>query len=251
MDRPDPKAGLKAEIREIFEDSGLTYGYRRVHLELGNRGRAVSQNQVQRLMQDMGLKAIVRARRGGYRSFRGKVGVIAPNRLKRCFTPERPNQAWVSDVTQFRVAGTTVYLSPIMDLCDRSIIDYAIGTSPTVDFVTAPLKRALYWLREGERPMVHTDQGFQYQNVEWRKALKGRATQSMSRKGNCYDNAVMENFFGHLKEDILHHRDKPFRTVTELIKAIRDYIPWYNTHRIQTILGGLTPAQRREQAAAA
>ena len=153
---------------------------------------------------------------------------------------------WASDVTEFRVAGTKVYLSPIMDLCDRSIVSYSVSTSPNTVFTSQSLRDAIAQESPDQGLVVHTDQGFQYQHSSWRTLITGiGGTQSMSRKGNCYDNAVMENFFGHLKTEMYH--GEVFDTVAEFNQAIDEYIQWYNTERIQQRLKGLTPMQYRNQ----
>ncbi|WP_262106570.1 IS3 family transposase [Arthrobacter sp. Marseille-P9274] len=159
----------------------------------------------------------------------------------------RYGQKWVTDVTEFRVDGRKLYLSPVMDLFDRQILSYTVGLSPNLALTNTSLRMALATLEYGQKPIVHSDQGFQYQHASWRRLLQGaNAIQSMSRKGNCYDNAVMENFFGHLKEELFHH--VRFLSTGALTSAIHEYIRWYNTERISTKLEGLSPVQYRAQA---
>jgi putative transposase len=137
-----------------------------------------------------------------------------------------------------------------MDLFDRQIISYAIGSSPNLELTNASLREALALLEDGQKPLVHSDQGVQYQHISWRTLLnEADAVQSMSRKGNCYDNAVMENFFGHLKEELFHH--VRFLSTGALATALHEYIHWYNNERISTTLKGLSPIQYRSQALAA
>jgi putative transposase len=189
-------------------------------------------------------------RKKRYNSYQGEQGKIAPNELKREFEADRPNQKWVTDVTEFAVGDRKLYLSPVMDLFDRQIISYTIGTSPNLALTNTSLRTALACLEPGQQPLVHSDQGFQYQHASWRALLAGAgAVQSMSRRGNCYDNAVMENFFGHLKEELFHH--VRFLNADALETALHDYIRWYNTDRISTKLKGLSPVQYRAQALAA
>jgi putative transposase len=136
------------------------------------------------------------------------------------------------------------------DLFDRQVISYAIGTLPNLELANASLRGALATLENGQKPLVHSDQGFQYQHNSWRTLLANAgAVQSMSRKGNCYDNAVMENFFGHLKEELFHR--VRFLSIDALTTALREYIHWYNTERISTKLKGLSPVQYRAQTLAA
>jgi putative transposase len=175
---------------------------------------------------------------------------VAPNLLKRQFDADAPNQKWVTDVTEFSVGDRKLYLSPVMDLFDRQVISYAIGTSPNLALANDSLRDALATLEDGQKPLVHSDQGFQYQHNSWRTLLENAgAVQSMSRKANCYDNAVIENFFGHLKEELFHR--VRFLSVDALSTALHEYIRWYNTERISTKLKGLSPVQYRAQTLAA
>lgn len=241
----DKYAELKDVIRVIFDGAKQRYGYRRVLGELRRQGWQVGHKLVYKLMKQMGLKSKVRPRKK-YSSYRGKVSHIADNVLGRNFTPEEPNKVWVSDVTEFRVAGTKIYLSPVMDLCDRVILAHELSTSPSTRLTSVSLEKALSVHKPGLGLIVHTDQGFQYQHSSWRALINSvEGVQSMSRKGNCYDNAVMENFFGHLKTEMYH--GEYYASVEEFYQAVNDYILWYNNERLQQRLKGLTPMQYRNQ----
>ena len=242
---PDKHAALKAAIRESFERNKHRYGYRRVLLDLRNKGWVVNHKLVFKLMREMGLRAKIRQRRP-YVSYAGTISRIADNKLERNFTPDEPNTFFVSDVTEFRVAGRKVYLSPVMDLYDRSIVAHSVATSPSTAFTADSLSKAIAACGPEPGWMIHTDQGFQYQHTSWRNLIHDNGgVQSMSRKANCYDNAVMENFFGHLKTEMYH--GEVFDTVAEFNQAIDEYIEWYNTERVQQRLKGLTPMQYRNQ----
>jgi putative transposase len=246
---PDPQAELKAAIHDAFHAAKGRYGHRRVHLELVKAGWQVAKKTVLKLMRQLGLLSHVRRRRR-YNSFKGEAGQIAPNLLDRDFDAEKPNEKWVTDVTEFRIGESKVYLSPVMDLFDRSIVSYAWGTSPSLQLTNTPLQDALSTLRPGEHPMVHSDQGFQYQHVSWRNLIAGvGAKQSMSRKGTCLDNAVIEGFFGHLKEELFNHTRHP--SVEAFTAELDDYMHWYNNVRTHTRLEGLSPVEYRAQALAA
>jgi putative transposase len=246
---PDPRASLKAAVTEIFKKNHGRYGHRRVHIELLNRGWTVAKKTVLQLMRSLRLVCKVRSRKR-YNSYQGEQGIVAPNLLKRQFEADAPNQKWVTDVTEFSVGDRKLYLSPIMDLFDRQIISYTLGTSPNLELANASLRGALATLENGQEPLVHSDQGFQYQHNSWRTLLANAgAVQSMSRKANCYDNAVMENFFGHLKEELFHR--VRFLSIDALASALHEYIRWYNTERISTKLKGLSPVQYRAQMLAA
>ncbi|UNK45240.1 IS3 family transposase [Arthrobacter sulfonylureivorans] len=249
LQTPDPQASLKTAITKVFKDNHRRYGHRRIHTELLKQGWTIAKKTVLKLMRGLGLVCKVR-RKKRYNSYQGEQGSVAPNLLNREFDSETPNEKWVTDVTEFSVGDRKLYLSPVMDLFDRQIISYTIGMSPNLALTNASLRMALMTLEGGQKPMVHSDQGFQYQHVSWRDLLKGAgAIQSMSRKGNCYDNAVMENFFGHLKEELFNH--VRFLNTNALETALHDYIRWYNTERISTKLKGLSPVQYRAQALAA
>ena len=247
--RPDPQAALKTAIRETFTQAQGRYGHRRIHACLRQAGWRVAKKTVLALMRQLELRCLVRRRRP-YRAVTGAVGTVAPNLLNRAFTASAPNQKWVTDITEFRVGERKVFLSPVMDLFDRQIIAYTVGPSPTLTLTNTALERALATLPAGQKPLVHTDQGVQYQHRTWHALLaRVGATPSMSRKGTCLDNAVMENFFGHLKEECFHHGT--FADADALTAAIHDYIEWYNTERISTTLQDMSPVQYRAHALAA
>lgn len=249
LQAPDSQAELKAAVTKVFKKNQARYGHRRIHRELLKEGWQVAKKTVLKLMRKLGLVCKVR-RKKRYVSYQGELGGIAPNLLDREFDATAPNEKWVTDVTEFRVGAQKLYLSPVMDLFDRQIISYSVGISPNLDLTNTSLRQALATLRDGDKPLVHSDQGFQYQHVSWRTLLKNAgAVQSMSRKGNCYDNAVMENFFGHLKEELFNH--VRFLNADALAQQLKEYIRWYNTERISTKLKGLSPVEYRAQTLAA
>ena len=250
LSRPDPRADLEAAIGKVFEDSRGRYGHRRIHHVLAGAGWQVAKKTVLVLMRELGLVCRVR-RRKRYNSYQGTPGRVAGNLLDRVFTTDTPNRKWVTDVTEFRVGADKLYLSPVMDLFDRQIIAYTLGRSPNLHLTNTSLRDAL--ATAPDRPgglIVHSDQGFQYQHSSWRALLTDAgAVPSMSRKANCYDNAMIENFFGHLKEELFHHVRYP--DIDTLRTELDEYIHWYNTERISTTLGGLSPVQYRAQTTAA
>ena len=222
------------------------YGHRRVHLLLAQAGWAVAKKTVLTLMRQLGLKCQVRRRR--YNSYPGHEGASAPNVLQRRFQVPAPNQVWVSDVTEFALTGSKLYLSPVIDLHDHAVIAWSMSTSPSTAFTNASLRQAFDTLpAPAPGLMVHTDQGFQYRHRSWQALLaRNHAVQSMSRKGNCYDNSLAENFFGHLKSEAF--LEGMPTTIEDLTEQIDAYIHWYNHERIQERLEGLTPMQYRCQA---
>ena len=198
MDRPDKYEALKAEITAIYHENKGRYGYRRITMELHRRGMYLNHKTVQRLMKELGLVCRVRMKK--YRSYKGEVGNIAPNLLKRDFHAEKPNQKWVTDVTEFSLFGEKLYLSPILDLYSSDLVSYTISDRPVLSMVTSMLDKAFAGLPDGTKLILHSDQGWQYQHRQYQAMLREKGIrQSMSRKGNCLDNAVIENFFGLLK----------------------------------------------------
>lgn len=240
--RPDTHEHIKQLIKATFDAHKGRYGYRRVASALVQAGKKIHANTVQRLMQETGLKSIQRVKR--YKSYKGKVGTVAPNVLKREFVADKPNQKWVTDITEFKLGQIKLYFSPIKDLFNGEIIAYSLNTRPVFTLVTSMLKKAQKALGKGEKPMLHSDQGWQYQMKEYCKMLSDAdMQQSMSRKGNCYDNASMESFFGTLKSECFHNHK--FDSIKELKKTIVDYVKYYNHDRIKIGLGGMSPVQYR------
>ncbi|HBA5683650.1 TPA: IS3-like element IS1397 family transposase, partial [Escherichia coli] len=230
----DKYADVKQLIASIFHEHRGCYGYRRIHCELQKRGLKFSGKTVRKLMQQLGLKSPVRLKK--YRSYRGNMGLAAENILQRQFKAEAPCEKWVTDITEFRAGGQKLYLSPILDLFNGEIVAWETACRPTEELVKRMLNKGLESLAEGEKPLLHSDQGWHYRIKSYQSALADRGlVQSMSRKGNCLDNAVMENFFGHLKEEMYYRRD--YRSVEELENAVNEYITYWNQKRIKLSLG--------------
>ncbi|CKE88676.1 transposase [Bacillus cereus H3081.97] len=241
MNRPDQDADLKAEIKAIYEENEGRYGYRRIRDELMNRGQKVNHKKIQRIMKELGLKCVVRMKK--YKSYKGKVGKIAPNILERNFYTDVPNQKWVTDITEFKLFGEKLYVSPVLDLYNGEIITYTIGSRPTYSLVSEMLEKALERLPENHQLLMHSDQGWHYQMRQYVRTLESRGiVQSMSRKGNCYDNAVIENFFGIMKSEFLYI--KKFESVDHFKIELEKYIDYYNTKRIKAKLK-MSPVQYR------
>lgn len=199
-------------------------------------------------MKELGLVCLVRMKK--YRSYKGEAGKIAPNLLQRNFRAEKPNQKWVTDVTEFNLFGEKLYLSPILDLCSGDLVSYTISARPVLDMVTSMLDKAFEKLPDGTGLILHSDQGWQYQHKKYQTMLKEKGIrQSMSRKGNCLDNAVIENFFGLLKSELLYLQK--FDSIEHFKRELLDYLDYYNNYRIKAKLKGLPPALHRQQALSA
>ena len=195
-------------------------------------------------MKDLKLECKVRIKR--YRSYKGEVGKVAPNLLERDFSTTAPNQKWVTDVTEFSLFGQKIYLSPILDLHSSDVVSYVISDKPVLSMVMNMAKKAIDTLPPDTHPILHSDQGWQYQHKHYQHLLKQCGMQqSMSRKGNCLDNAVMENFFGLLKTELLYLQD--FDSLEHFKTELIEYLDYYNNRRIKLKLKGLTPAQHRYQ----
>ena len=248
MNKHDKYEDAKAEIIAIYHENKGRYGYRRITMELRNRKISLNHKTVQRLMKELGLVCRVRMKK--YRSYKGEVGKIAPNLLKRDFSTKAPNEKWVTDVTEFTLFGEKIYLSPILDLHSSDLVSYVISDRPVLSMVTSMLDAAARQLPLEAAPILHSDQGWQYQHKQYqRKLTEYGIIQSMSRKGNCLDNAVMENFFGLLKSELLYLQE--FVSMEHFKRELIEYLDYYNNRRIKAKLKGLPPAIHRQQALSA
>ena len=243
--RADKYVAEKEEITAIYHEHKGRYGYRRITTELKNRGIIINHKTVQRLMKETGIQCRVRMKK--YRSYKGEVGKTAPNHLKRNFNSERPNQKWVTDITEFHLFGQKLYLSPILDLYSRDIVSYTISERPALSMVTTMLEQAFAAIPDGTDLILHSDQGWQYQHKQYQRMLEEKGIiQSMSNKGNCLDNAVIENFFGLLKSELLYLQD--FESMEHFKNELVEYLDYYNNRRSKAKLKGLPPALHRQQA---
>lgn len=228
----------------IHNENQGRYGYRRITMELHNRGYRINHKTVQRLMGLLGLKCMVRIKK--YRSYKGQVGKIAPNLIQRNFKADAPNKKWTTDITEFSLFGKKLYLSPILDMYNGEIISYNISEHPVLNQVLDMLDQAFLKIPDDTNLIFHSDQGWQYQHKQYQKRLQEKGIrQSMSRKGNCLDNSVMENFFVLLKSELLYLRE--FSSVEEFRVELEKYIDYYNNKRIKNKLKGLSPVQYRIQ----
>ena len=246
FDVKDKYADLKHHIAQIYHKHKGRYGYRRVTAALKQLGVYHNHKLIAKLMHDMKLSAKIR--RQNYRSYKGQQGKIAKNYLKRQFTADKPNTRWLTDITEFKVGDYKLYLSPILDCYNNEIVSYTLSKRPTYDLVGKMLASALNKTKacRDKRLMLHSDQGWHYQMKPFSTTLKQNGIkQSMSRKGNCLDNALIEGFFGTLKCETIYV-EKP-QTIEDLEQQIHEYIHYYNHERIQLKLKGLSPVQYRTQ----
>ena len=238
----DKYASIKKEIIDIYHENQGRYGYRRITMELHNRGYVINHKTVQRLMKTLNIKCMVRIKK--YRSYKGEIGKVAPNIIQRDFKATAPNQKWTTDITEFSLFGKKLYLSPILDMYNSEIISYNISERPTLHQVMDMLDKAFDKLPDNTHLVFHSDQGWQYQHKTYQYRLKEKGIkQSMSRKGNCLDNSIMENFFGLLKSELLYLKE--FKSIEEFKNELERYIYYYNNKRIKGKLKGMSPVQYR------
>jgi len=247
--KEDPDKKWKEIILNLFQKHEGKCGYRRIYLALRTQGYVINHKKVQRIMRELNLKCVKFTRKSRYNSYKGTVGKVAKNCLNRRFNTPIRLQKLVTDVTEFKCSGNEkLYLSPILDLYNSEIISFGISNRPTLDFVLEPLNQAIEVIKkEAEyRTTIHSDQGWHYQHNKWIKTLKNnKIYQSMSRKATCADNAVMENFFGILKQEMYYREE--LVSYDELKRKIEEYIDYYNNVRIKQKLAGLSPVQYRTQ----
>ncbi len=254
--RPDPDADIKTALTTLRE-THKDYGYLRMTAALRNAGHGINKKKVQRLMADMHLQVESYTRRSRkYNAYRGTVGKTAPNRINRRFDTPVAHQKITTDTSEFkyyerdasgRLVEQKLYLDPFMDLYNREIISFNISRRPSAAGILSALATAIEASTDCPyRRTFHSDQGWAYQMQAYRGRLEAHGIlQSMSRKGNCLDNAPMENFFSIIKQEIYH--GNTYHSFESLKRAIIHFITYYNTERIKEKLGWLSPVQYRTQ----
>ena len=236
---------LMTEIQKIFDSNKGRYGVRRVHKELKNRGYNVNHKRVQRLMHNKGLFG--KRPKEKYHSYRGEVGKIADNIINRDFRTTAPLQKWTTDVSQFNFSWGKCYISPILDMNTNEIISYDLSQSPNLEQINRMLASAFEKFPVVKGLIFHSDQGWQYQHENFRNTLKEHGIiQSMSRKGNCYDNCIMETFFGRMKNEMFYGYEKDYESFDDFSKAVDEYINYYNNERIQAKTKWMPPVKYRK-----
>jgi len=242
--KTDKYSEIKELIKSVYHTHKGRFGYRRITLELRGKGYVINHKTVLRLMKVLSLKSLIRVKK--YKSYKGEQGKIAPNILQRDFKASQPNEKWATDVTEFNVRGKKLYLSPIIDLFNGEIISYQLAQRPNMEQVIKMLKKSFKRLQGHVQLILHSDQGWQYQMKQYQRLLRQKGiTQSMSRKGNCLDNAIIENFFGIIKSELFYL--KKYTSVKELETDIKEYIGYYNNERIKLNLKGMSPVKYRAQ----
>ena len=247
MQKEDKYKELSSSIKKIFAESKERFGYRRIHSVLKNQGIIVSEKVIRRIMKATGLTVKIRKTRK-YSSYLGEISPAVENLVNRDFHAVRPNQKWLTDITEFSIKAGKVYLSPIIDCFDGMPVVWSIGTSPNAELANSMLIRAITTLKPDEKPIVHSDRGCHYRWPEWISIMKNAGLKrSMSRKGCSPDNSACEGFFGHLKTEMFYNRSWDNTSIEEFIREVNQYMNWYRTDRIKLSLGGLSPIDYRRR----
>lgn len=235
---------LKDSILKIYHAHKGRYGIRRITSSLRNAGMIVNHKRVERIMKELGLKSLVRPKK--YNSYKGKEGTVAPNIIKRDFKADKPYIKLATDVSEFKICGIKIYLSAVLDMYNGEIISYTLYRHPSLMMVIKMLEKAIRNINPAAGSVIHSDQGWHYQHKEFQDLVhKYDMVQSMSRKGNCLDNAKMESFFAVLKSEFLYLQK--FTTVEQFKKELKKYIQYYNNNRIKVSLNNMSPVKYRTQ----
>lgn len=243
--QPDKYSHIRKKIIELFNENRKCYGYRRIHRELKRLGTTISEKIVRDIMKSENL-LVMSKRQKKYSSYKGEISPEVENVINRDFHTEKPNQKWLTDITEFAIPSGKVYLSPIIDCFDGMVVKWNIGTTPDSILVNKMLEDAIGTLSTSEHPLVHTDRGCHYRWTGWIKRMEAaELTRSMSKKGCSPDNAACEGFFGRLKNEMFYGRSWIGVSMDDFINEINDYITWYNTKRIKQSLGYMSPVEYR------
>ncbi|HIU62355.1 MAG TPA: IS3 family transposase [Candidatus Caccalectryoclostridium excrementigallinarum] len=241
--KTDKYSETKQVIKEVFSENDGRYGYRRITYILYTKGIKINHKTVLKLMKSMKIRGKMR-KNEQYHSYKGEVGKVADNLLQRDFNAAEPFEKLATDVTQFKVKDKKIYLSPIMGLYNNEIVAYSISLHPDLAQTREMLEELSERLPQGAKPVLHSDQGWQYQHAIFQRYLKEHnITQSMSRKGNRMDNGAMECFFGRLKVEMYY--GEKFESADDFIQKLHKYIFYWNNKRISRKLKGMSPVQYR------
>ena len=208
-------------------------------------GKKISEKVVRRLMREQNL-SVRKVKKRKYSSYQGEITPAVENVINRDFHAEKPNEKWLTDITEFHIPAGKVYLSPIIDCFDGMPVSWTIGTSPDANLVNTMLDEGILTLAEGEKPLVHSDRGAHYRWPGWIERMEAAGlTRSMSKKGCSPDNSACEGFFGRLKNELFYDRNWNHVSIESFISKLEEYMHWYNEDRIKMSLGGMSPLQYR------
>ena len=243
--RSNKYAEIRKRIIEIFYENRNCYGYRRIYGMLRKENIVLSEKVVRRIMKEENLVIFSKKRRK-YSSYKGEISPSVPNLINREFHADKPNEKWLTDITEFAIPAGKVYLSPIVDCFDGMLPAWTIGTTPDSILVNSMLDKALSTLSVDEHPVLHSDRGCHYRWPGWieRIDLAG-ITRSMSKKGCSPDNSACEGLFGRLKNEMFYNRDWSEISISDFIIILNNYLVWYNEKRIKVSLGNMSPLEYR------
>lgn len=246
MKKPDKYADMRSKIGFLFHENKQRYGYRRIYGLLKRENINVSEKIVRQIMREEGL-VVSGKRRRKYSFYQGEISQSVPNKIERDFHADKPNQKWLTDITELALPAGKVYLSALVDCFDGMLPGWTIGTTPDSALVNTMLDQVIAQLPAGEHPIIHSDRGCHYRWPGWIERMeKASLERSMSRKGCSPDNAACEGLFGRLKNELFYYRDWTGIKISEFIDTLNEYLIWYNTKRIKTSLGNMSPWEYRQ-----
>jgi len=245
--RDDKYEKSRCRIKELFSENKDRYGYRRIHALLKRENINISEKIVRRIMKEEGLFVKIKRTRK-YNSYQGEVTPAVENVIDRDFSASKPNEKWLTDITEFALPAGKIYLSPIVDCFDGLLVTWSIGTSPDASLVNTMLDNAIQLLKPNEKPIVHSDRGAHYRWPGWINLMKSNGLKrSMSKKGCSPDNSACEGFFGRLKNEMFYNTDWTGVSISEFSDILNNYLHWYNEKRIKKSLGYLSPMEYRSR----
>ena len=242
---PEKYMELRTMMKTVFHENRGVYGYRRIHAALRHTGIVVSEKVIRRIMSEEKL-IVPYKKKKRYKSYIGEITPAVPNLIKRKFHAEKPNEKWLTDITEFQIPNAKIYLSPIIDCYDGMVISWSTSTVPDAKLVNSMLKNAISKLPKGATPIIHSDRGGHYRWPGWINLMKSaNLPRSMSKKGCTPDNSACEGFFGRLKNEMFYNRSWENVTPEVFIRNLDEYIHWYNERRIKISLGNRSPMEYR------
>ena len=245
MLKVDKYAIIRNRIKELFIENSGRYGYRRIHALLRREDIIISEKIVRRIMKEEQLVVKIKRTRK-YNSYQGEISPAVDNIINRVFSANKPNEKWLTDITEFAIPAGKVYLSPIVDCFDGLLVTWTIGTSPDAMLVNSMLENATKALLPEEKPIVHSDRGVHYRWPGWISIMESNGlTRSMSKKGCSPDNSACEGVFGRIKNEMFYNSDWSGVNISEFINILNNYLHWYNEKRIKKSLGYLSPIEYR------
>jgi len=241
----DKYAFARSRIREIFEENHCCYGYRRIYHSLKREGFRLSEKVIRRLMKESGLYVMTKKKKA-YSSYRGEITPAVPNIIQRNFHASKPNEKWLTDITEFAIPAGKIYFSPMIDCFDGMPICWSVGTAPDASLVNGMLDEAISQLKEDEHPIIHTDRGCHYRWPGWINRMNAALLRrSMSKKGCSPDNSACEGFFGRMKNEMFYGLSWANVSIDDFIRRVNDYMTWYREKRIKVSLGGMSLTEHR------